>query len=83
MAVNLQKGQKVDLTKGNAGLKKVTVGLGWDEAQKKGLFSRAQDIDCDALAIVLTDDKLTSKNDVIRFIRSPLHILLFYIFNIF
>ena len=34
MAVNLQKGQKVDLTKGNAGLKKVTVGLGWDEAQK-------------------------------------------------
>ncbi|MBP1566045.1 MAG: TerD family protein [Oscillospiraceae bacterium] len=65
MAVNLQKGQKVDLTKGNAGLKKVTVGLGWDEAQKKGLFSRVQDIDCDALAIVLTDDKLTSKNDVI------------------
>lgn len=35
MAVNLQKGQKVDLTKGNAGLKKVIVALGWDEAQKK------------------------------------------------
>ncbi len=65
MAVNLQKGQKVDLTKGNAGLKKVIVGLGWDEAQKKGLFSRVQDIDCDAVALVLEEDKLKSKNDVI------------------
>ncbi|MBP1592518.1 MAG: TerD family protein, partial [Oscillospiraceae bacterium] len=35
MAVNLQKGQKIDLTKTNAGLKKVMVGLGWDEAPKK------------------------------------------------
>lgn len=67
MAVNLQKGQKVDLTKGNAGLKKVTVGLGWDEAQKKfGLFGgRTQDIDCDAVAMVLADDKLASKDDVV------------------
>lgn len=32
MGVNLQKGQKVDLTKGNAGLRRVMVGLGWDEA---------------------------------------------------
>ena len=31
MAVNLQKGQKIDLTKGNPGLKHVMVGLGWDE----------------------------------------------------
>ena len=30
MSVNLQKGQKVDLTKGNAGLRRVMVGLGWD-----------------------------------------------------
>ena len=28
--VSLVKGQKVDLTKGNAGLKKILVGLGWD-----------------------------------------------------
>ena len=55
MAVNLQKGQKIDLTKTNAGLKKVMVGLGWDEAPKKfGLFGgRTQDIDCDAVALVL------------------------------
>ena len=30
MAINLTKGQKVDLTKGNAGLSKIVVGLGWD-----------------------------------------------------
>ncbi|MDO5558552.1 MAG: TerD family protein [Oscillospiraceae bacterium] len=65
MAVNLQKGQKVDLTKGNAGLKKVVVGLGWDEAQKRGFFSRGADFDCDAEAILLTDDKLTDKSDVV------------------
>lgn len=30
MPINLSKGQKVDLTKGNPGLKKIMVGLGWD-----------------------------------------------------
>ena len=30
MAINLSKGQKVDLTKGNPGLSKIVVGLGWD-----------------------------------------------------
>ncbi len=66
MSVNLQKGQKIDLTKGNAGLKKVVVGLGWDEAAKKGgFFSRTQDIDCDAVALVLTSDKLADKGDVV------------------
>jgi len=30
MAVNLVKGQKVSLTKGNAGLRHLLVGLGWD-----------------------------------------------------
>ena len=29
MTINLVKGQKVDLTKGNAGLKNLLVGLGW------------------------------------------------------
>lgn len=32
MSVNLQKGQKVELRKENGGtLRKVVVGLGWDE----------------------------------------------------
>ncbi len=63
MSVNLQKGQKVDLTKGNTGLKKIMVGLGWDEApssgQGKGLLgslfgggNKTQSIDCDASAIL-------------------------------
>lgn len=68
MSVNLQKGQKVDLTKNNQGLSRVIVGLGWDEvAQKRGLFSKKPaDIDCDASAILLTTgDKLSSNSDVV------------------
>lgn len=68
MAVNLQKGQKVDLTKGNPGLKHIMVGLGWDEVQRGGFFSRPQDIDCDASAILLSENgKLTSNKDVVYF----------------
>ena len=51
MSVNLQKGQKVDLRKDGGGtLRRVMVGLGWDEVQQKGGFfaPRKQDIDCDA-----------------------------------
>ncbi|OOB77019.1 MAG: chemical-damaging agent resistance protein C [Epulopiscium sp. Nuni2H_MBin003] len=33
MAINLSKGQKVDLTKGNPNLSKLMVGLGWDTNQ--------------------------------------------------
>ncbi|MFP3154364.1 TerD family protein [Lachnospiraceae bacterium ZAX-1] len=74
MSVNLQKGQKVDLTKGNASLKRLMVGLGWDEAQQsKGGLSKIfggakqQEIDCDATAFLLTGGKLQSKNDIIYF----------------
>jgi len=70
MGVNLQKGQKIDLTKGNAGLKKVMVGLGWDEAeQKKKLFGKKpEDIDCDAIAFLLDKDgKLADAKDAVYF----------------
>ena len=45
MSVSLQKGQKVSLSKDNAGLSKVMIGLGWDEVQqkKKGFFARMRD----------------------------------------
>jgi tellurium resistance protein TerD len=36
MAINLSKGQKVDLTKTNPGLSKITVGLGWDTNKYDG-----------------------------------------------
>ncbi|MDR1966623.1 MAG: TerD family protein [Synergistaceae bacterium] len=57
MGVNLQKGQKIDLTKGNSGLRSIMVGLGWDEAERTGgllgMFKSApQAIDCDASAIL-------------------------------
>jgi stress response protein SCP2 len=35
MVVNLQKGQKIDVTKGNVGISKIKVGLGWDQASQK------------------------------------------------
>ena len=35
LAISLQKGQKIDLTKGHPGLEKIIVGLGWDPIQKK------------------------------------------------
>lgn len=69
MSVNLQKGQKVDLTKGNAGLKRIVVGLGWDAIEKKGFFSKSKpDIDCDASALVCNaEGKLLDKKDIVYF----------------
>ena len=49
MPVSLQKGQKVSLTKGNPGLKKVVVGLGWDV----NAFDSGADFDLDAAAFML------------------------------
>ena len=68
MSVSLQKGQKVSLSKDNAGLSKVMIGLGWDEVQqkKKGFFSaKPQDIDCDASAFLLSGGKLRGKEDIV------------------
>lgn len=72
MSISLQKGQKVSLTKENAGLKKVVLGLGWDEAGGKGikgLFSsmKSQPIDCDASALMLKSGKLMDKADIVYF----------------
>jgi len=70
MSVNLVKGQKISLTKENAGLKKVMVGLGWDEVQqKKGLLSslfssKPANIDCDASAILLGENGKVLGGDV-------------------
>ena len=49
MSVNLTKGQKVSLTKGNPGLKNVVVGLGWDV----NAFDSGADFDLDASAFLL------------------------------
>ncbi len=76
MSVNLQKGQRVDLTKGNAGLSQIMVGLGWDAAKQAGgsgflgsIFGKpSANIDCDASAIMLNaDGKLVRKENLIYF----------------
>lgn len=70
MSISLQKGQKVSLTKEQAGLSRVIVGLGWDEAPRKkaGFFApKPQPIDCDASAILLQNGKLVEKRDLVYF----------------
>ena len=62
MPVNLQKGQKIDLTKNNPSLKRIIVGLGWDAAERF-----AANIDCDTSAILCKNGKLTKKDDVVCF----------------
>jgi tellurium resistance protein TerD len=62
MAISLQKGQKVDLTKGNPGLSKLIVGLGWDTNKYDG----GADFDLDAAAFLLGDNsKVPSDSDFI------------------
>ena len=62
MAVSLSKGQKVDLTKGNPGLTKLIVGLGWDTNKYDGGF----DFDLDASAFLCGDNgKVLSDSDFI------------------
>ena len=48
MPINLSKGQKVSLTKGNPGLKKILVGLGWDV----NAFDTGASFDLDASAFM-------------------------------
>jgi len=70
VSVNLQKGQKVELKKGNGGaLRRVMVGLGWDEVQQsRGFFApKPQDIDCDASAIACINGRLADVSDVVYF----------------
>ena len=52
MPINLTKGQKVDWTKGNPGLKKIMVGLGWDVNQ----YDSGADFDLDAAAFMLGEN---------------------------
>lgn len=76
--ISLQKGQKIDLTKGNAGLTQVVVGLGWDPVKQsssnKGFFGgllgggSSPEIDCDASVIMVdANNKIIDKNHLIYF----------------
>ncbi|MEK3827185.1 TerD family protein [Paenibacillus sp. FSL K6-1558] len=68
--INLVKGQKIDLTKGKAGLTHVIAGLGWDPVASKGFFGRKKqaNIDCDASALLLGENgKLTKETNLVCF----------------
>lgn len=62
MAVCLKKGQKVDLTKTNPGLKEVLIGLGWDTNKYDG----GKDFDLDSSVFMLgANGKVASDADFI------------------
>ncbi|MBQ3653365.1 MAG: TerD family protein [Synergistaceae bacterium] len=62
MPISLSKGQKVDLTKGNPGLSKILVGLGWDTNKYDGGY----DFDLDAAAFILgANGKVLSDADFV------------------
>jgi tellurium resistance protein TerD len=62
MPINLSKGQKVDLTKGNPGLNNIMVGLGWDV----NAFDSGADFDLDAAAFLLgADGKCPSEKEFV------------------
>lgn len=64
MPVSLQKGQKVSLTKGNPGLSKVVVGLGWDVNQ----FDTGGDFDLDTSAFLLAENgRVSQQSDFVFF----------------
>lgn len=62
MVIQLSKGQRVDLTKGNPTLEKIVIGLGWDVKQ----FDGGQEYDLDASAFLLNSaGKCRSESDFI------------------
>ncbi len=69
MPISLQKGQKVDLTKGNPSLRHVLVGLGWDVNRYDGGF----DFDLDASAFLLTANGQTPNTDAFVFYGNLKH----------
>ncbi|MCM1992828.1 TerD family protein [Oceanirhabdus seepicola] len=76
MAISLQKGQRISLTKEDKNLSKIMVGLGWDPVKNAGnkgvfggLFGGSQnDVDCDASVIMLDEsNKIRGKENIIYF----------------
>jgi tellurium resistance protein TerD len=73
MAINLQKGQRISLSKEAPGLTKLMCGLGWDVSKQGGggifgAFSSKQNFDLDASVICLnSNDKWTNQANVVYF----------------
>lgn len=64
MAISLQKGQKIDLTKTNPGINRIIVGLGWNANKYYGGF----DFDLDATAFLLgSNGKVIDNKDFVYY----------------
>ena len=70
MSISLKKGQKVDLTKGNPGLKNITVGLGWDVNQ----YDSGGSFDLDAAAFMLGESGKCPSDTEFIFYGNPKHL---------
>ncbi len=67
--VNLVKGQKVDLTKGNPGLSKINAGLGWDV----NAYDSGTAFDLDAEVFLLGDNGRVASDSDFIFYSNPTH----------
>ncbi|ELS02463.1 putative stress response protein, TerZ- and CABP1 [Xenococcus sp. PCC 7305] len=73
MAISLEKGQRISLTKNDPGLSEIMCGLGWDVMQpsKNKVFGRAKakkDFDLDSSVICLdANQKLADFKDIVCF----------------
>lgn len=70
MTINLQKGQRISLSKEAPGLKQLMCGLGWDVRKKMGggFFGGGKNFDLDASVVCLDEnDKLRDRKDLVFF----------------
>lgn len=69
MPISLQKGQKVSLTKGNPGLQKLVVGIGWDINR----FDTGGSFDLDSAAFLITENGKVSRPEDFVFFGNLVH----------
>ncbi|PHJ58392.1 stress protein [Nostoc linckia z18] len=73
MGINLQKGQRISLSKEAPGLTKLMCGLGWDTAKHSGggffgAFNNTQDCDLDASVLCLDENgKIRDTSNLVYF----------------
>ena len=69
MAIVLKKGQKIDLTKGNQGLKNIKLGLGWDTNS----FDSGYDYDLDVSVFMVGESQRVEKDEDFIFYNNLKH----------
>ncbi|MGX4600119.1 TerD family protein [Faecalimicrobium sp. JNUCC 81] len=70
MAITLKKGQKIDLTKGNPGLKNLKLGLGWDTNS----FDSGYDYDLDVSVFMVGKSGRVERDEDFIFYNNLKHI---------